>query len=388
MKSGRQIKPLPYPVYFWTVVALAAAGLLTSVYLAVSHYRVYTDIGYQSFCAISRAINCDTVSQSRYSIFLDVPVPVWGIIGYTFFLLFLPFAWKHRDEKSRIWTILFCISLGFSAYSVVLALISSLIIHSYCVMCVVSYAISFMLLFYTYLIRKRYGLQGLASNLRRDLACLRETKRQSLALFVPFCLVLVLIFIFFPVYWSFNHQVFSADIPHGMTADGHPWIGAETPKLEIIVFADYMCFQCKKMHFYLRQILAEYPDRIRVIHRHFPMDHKVNPLLKAPEHIGAGRLAMLAIYAATRDRFWQMNDALFKIARTNFEIDMHKLAGDVGLAEEELSQAFRRRKVRYRLKKDILEGIKMGVRGTPSFVIDGQVYQGQIPPEILKKALE
>ena len=68
------------------------AGLVDSVYLSISHYRVYTDIGYKSFCAISRTINCDTVSQSPFSIFLDVPVPVWGIIGYTFFLLLVAFA--------------------------------------------------------------------------------------------------------------------------------------------------------------------------------------------------------------------------------------------------------------------------------------------------------
>jgi protein-disulfide isomerase/uncharacterized membrane protein len=370
------------------VVVLALAGVLTCVYLAASHYRVYTDIGYKSFCAISRSINCDTVSQSPYSIFFGVPVPLWGIIGYTFFLLFLPIAWKHRHEKRPIWTILFIVSLGFSAYSVVLALISSLIIHSYCVMCILSYAISFLLLYCTYLIRKRYGAQGLAVNLKRDLICLREAKRQSLVLFLPFSLAVILIIIFFPVYWSFDHQVFSADIPHGMTADGYPWMGAENPKLEIVVFSDYQCFQCKKMHFYLRQILDQYPDRIRLIHRHFPMDHKVNPLLKTPEHIGSGKLAMLAIAAAIENRFWQMNDTLFKIARSNPEIDIKTLARDVGLDEQKLSRTFRRRKVRFRLRKDILDGIKLGVRGTPSFVIDGKVYQGKIPPEILKGALE
>jgi uncharacterized membrane protein/predicted DsbA family dithiol-disulfide isomerase len=370
------------------VVLLALSGVLTSVYLAVSHYRVYADIGYKSFCAISRSINCDTVSQSPYSIFLGVPVPVWGIIGYTFFLLFLPIAWKHRDEKRPIWTILFIVSLGFSAYSVVLALISSLIIHSYCVMCILSYAISFMLLFFTYLIRKRYGLQGLAGNLKRDLSCLRNDKRQCLALFVPFSLALTGILFFFPVYWSFDHQVFSAKIPHGMTAEGHPWIGAVNPKLEITAFSDYRCFQCKKMHFYLRQILAEYPERIKVIHRHFPMDHKVNPLLKAPEHIGSGNLAMLAISAAIENRFWQMNDILYRVAWENPEIDVKKLARDVGLDEQKLTRTFLRRKVHYRLKKDILDGIKMGVRGTPTFVIDGKIYQGQIPPQILKSALE
>jgi len=72
----------------------------------------------------------------------------------------------------------------------------------------------------------------------------------------------------------------------------------------------------------------------------------------------------------------------------NPEIDIKKLARDVGLDEKNLTRAFYKRKVRYRLKKDILDGVKMGIRGTPSFVIDGEVYQGQIPPEILKWVLE
>ena len=388
MKTKRQIEPLPFSVYFWTVAALAIAGLLDSVYLAVSHYRVYTDIGYQSFCAISRSINCDTVSQSPFSIFIDVPVPVWGIIGYTFFLLFLPITWKYKAEKKPVWTLLFSISLLFSAYSVVLALISSLLIHSYCAMCILSYAISFMLLFYTYLIRKLYGIKGFADNLKRDITCLWEDKKRGIALFVPFALGIILVLIYFPVYWSFDAPVFSADIPHGITEDGHPWIGAENPKLEIIEFADYQCFQCNKMHFFLRQALAKYPERIRVVHRHFPMDHEINPLVKSPVHIGSAKLAMLSIYAATQKRFWQMNDILFSIARVKPEIDIQALAKQVGLDERKLSRSFHNRKIRYKLKKDILDGIKMGVRGTPSFVIDGKVYQGQIPPEILKRALD
>ena len=72
LKKVRPIQPLAYAYYFWPVVGLVIAGLLDSIYLSVSHHRVYTDIGYKSFCAISRAINCDTVSQSRYSIFLDL----------------------------------------------------------------------------------------------------------------------------------------------------------------------------------------------------------------------------------------------------------------------------------------------------------------------------
>lgn len=74
----KEIIPLPFSFYGLPVILLSLFGLVDSAYLAVSHYRNYMDIGYASFCAISRAINCDTVSQSPYAIFLGVPVASWG----------------------------------------------------------------------------------------------------------------------------------------------------------------------------------------------------------------------------------------------------------------------------------------------------------------------
>ena len=143
MHIVRNIKPLPFPVYFFSVVAFAVVGLLASGYLSISHYRVYTDIGYKSFCAVSRAINCDTVSQSPFSIFLDVPVPVWGVIGYILILILLIKAWEYRQGKKYVWPTVVLISLIYSACSIVLALISTIIIKSYCVICILTYAVNF-----------------------------------------------------------------------------------------------------------------------------------------------------------------------------------------------------------------------------------------------------
>ena len=157
MTRNKTIKPLPYPVYFWTVAALALASLANAVYLSVSHFRVYTDMGYRSFCAVSRAINCDTVSQSPFSIFLGVPVPVWGVLAYTLFGVLLAFVRQPLADKSRIWPTLFLISLGFSVYSVVLALISSVYIHSYCIMCIAGYALNFSLLYLSWLVHRRFS---------------------------------------------------------------------------------------------------------------------------------------------------------------------------------------------------------------------------------------
>jgi uncharacterized membrane protein len=90
---NNQAKPLPFKFYFLPIFLITLIGLADAIYLSISHYRVYMDMGYQSFCAISQALNCDTVSQSLYSILFNVPVPVWGVFGYAFFLILLTFAW-------------------------------------------------------------------------------------------------------------------------------------------------------------------------------------------------------------------------------------------------------------------------------------------------------
>ncbi len=388
MKKNKQIIPFPFPVYFWTVAFLAFSGLADSLYLSISHYRVYTDIAYESFCAISRSINCDTVSQSPYSISIGLPVPVWGIIGYAFFMLLLPFAWSKEAQKQRLWRILFCIALAFSIYSIILAYISTFYIHSYCMMCIVSFGINFLLLYYTWMVRRRFDKSGIIKGVILDIGFLREKKKKTIPIFLSTLCVIIFLLISFPSYWKYSPPVLSKSVLSGITDFGHPWIGAENPEIEITEFSDYQCFQCKKMHFFLRKLIDKNPDKIRLIHRHFPMDHKYNPIVKEKFHVGSGTMAVFAEYAQTRGKFWKMNDELFAIAGSSNVINIKELAEKVGLDYRALSQSPKNRVIRYKVKHDIAIGMNLGIKGTPGYVIGGTVYFGHIPSEILSRVLD
>ena len=187
--------------------------------------------------------------------------------------------------------------------------------------------------------------------------------------------------------WMFDPPVSTSNLNSGTTKDGHPWIGAENPKLVITEYTDYQCFQCRKMHFFLRQLITEYPDKIRLIHRHFPMDHSVNPIVKEPFHIGSGKMALMAIHAATRNKFWQMNDLLFELAAKSDVISVRKLAARLEMDPEAMVHSVNDRSARMLLQQDILSGLKLQIIGTPTYVIDENVYLAQIPPEIIKAAL-
>ena len=385
--QNKKINPLPYPVYFSGILFLAFAGLAISIYLSISHYRVYVDIGYKSFCAISRAINCDTVSQSPYAIFAGVPLPVWGCLAYGFFI-FLLIVQFRTGSRTRIWPVLFLLTFLFSSHSIALALISTIYIKSYCLMCILDYAVNFALLFMIWIIRKRFGTESLFRGVMKDWSFVSDRKialSTGLAVVLGMALALA---VFFPAYWTYSMPALNETTKTGVTKDGFPWIGSENPQIIIEEFTDYKCFQCKKMHFFLRQLINQYPDKIQLIHRHFPMDHFVNPLVKEPYHEGSGALALLSIYAKEKNRFWEFNDMLFETVAHKTQFETKEFAAEFGFDPQAFAMSLNSQESRSALNRDIIDGLKLGITGTPAYQIDGHVYQGYIPPEVIKQIMD
>ena len=388
MLSPQTRKRYPYKIYFIIVLAIALMGLLDSIYLAISHYRNYADLTYQSFCAISRSFNCDTVSQSPYAILFGVPVPVWGIMGYALFLFLQILFWFQNAQHKRGWALLLLLSLTFSFYSLILAFISSYYIHSYCIMCILSYAVNLALLFYSWIICRRFGDESFISAVGHDFRYLIDFWKISLPSMFFFIVVSAVLMGFFPPYWQLKPPPLSPDVTTGATEDGYPWIGAENPELTIMEFSDYQCFQCRKMHYFLRRLISAHSTEIRLIHRHFPMDDRYNPLVRTQFHVGSGKMAIISLYAQFKNQFWKVSDFLFNIGGEKQDFNTEAISKLMNVSSGELVAAMKSKVLRLKLKHDIAMGLEYGISGTPSFVIDNKVYLGQIPADLLEKYLQ
>jgi uncharacterized membrane protein/protein-disulfide isomerase len=383
-----RVQPLPYGVYLGALMALCAAGLALSVYLAFSHYRVHTDFGFQSFCALTKAINCDTVSQSPYAVFGRLPVAVWGAAGYAFFLILLTLRALAEGDQQRVWTLSLVTASVFSLASLFFAAVSSFGVGSYCLLCIATYAVNFLLLYFTWITRQRLGTERLRPAFIQDLLFLNLKRRFSLPLLAAFSAAMLATLLFFPPYWKLTLPQTSLPVPTGLTEDGHPWIGAEKPVVEIVEFTDYLCFQCRKMHYYLREIVARHPGKIRLIHRNYPMDHEFNPIVTEPFHVGSGRMALLAVHAALNGKFLEVNDLFFEKAASGEAIALADIARATGIDPREWQQALSHEPYRRHLLLDIRYGMKLRIMGTPGYLINGKVYEGGLPPEVLKSMME
>lgn len=375
-------------VYFLTILMLCITGLAVSAYLSFSHYRVYTDIGYKSFCAISKAINCDTVSQSSYSIFMGIPVPIWGVAGYVFMLITILFSLNIKEKKMRLLSTLVLTAFIFSLISLYLGIISAVKIHSYCIMCIVTYAVNFTLLYMFWLVKRRFENNNFIESLKLDFIFWKTVKTKALCAYLAFTIVSLAAAFFLPRYWRFSFSRNTVQLNTGVTEDGSPWIGAEHPELTIVEYSDYMCFQCRKMHFFLRNLMDRYPEKIRVVHKHFPMDKRFDPVLKENLHPGSGILSLIAIYAATRNKFWKVDDFLYHYNMSNHAIYLRQIAEKTGLDLNLLKTGIHQPEIIQKLRRDIISGLKKNITGTPSYIINGKVYTGQIPAEILSSIIK
>jgi uncharacterized membrane protein/protein-disulfide isomerase len=387
-KSKKTIQPLPFIVYTTTFLTATVLGIVVTLYLAYSHYRVYSDIGYKSFCAISRAINCDTVSQSAYAHLLGVPVAVWGAVGYFLVLVFFLLGCRSQNRPQRMWAILQILAFLFCVFDLYLAWISTYRIGSYCIMCILTYGVNFTILYFAWLIRRRFNKGSLIQCLRADIDTLRRQAPSTILLGTLFITMVVSVVALYPAYWQYSLPSAEVSVHTGVDTDGRPWIGAQHPTLVIEEYSDYLCFQCAKMHSYLRELVMRYPDKLRLVHYHFPMDKAYNPLVQDAFHKGSGRMALLALYAEKHNRFWKMNDLLFENGRRHTPVSLRKLSAALKLDFPDMARAHKDPELLRRLWQDIRSGLKYHITATPSFVIDGVVYQGVIPADVLKRIID
>lgn len=150
----------------------------------------------------------------------------------------------------------------------------------------------------------------------------------------------------------------------------------------IVEFSDFQCPFCQRFHPTLKQILENYPDQVKLVYKHFPLDQihsEARPSAEASE----------CVYEQKgNDGFWQFADGLFE-NQSRLGLDLYKeLAIDLSLDMNKFEDCFIQRKYKDQVESDYQEGIKIGVRGTPGSFVNGVLVSGAVPYETLKAAVE
>ena len=149
-----------------------------------------------------------------------------------------------------------------------------------------------------------------------------------------------------------------------------PSIGPEDAPVTIVEFSDFECVYCAREFPKIKQLLNDYPGKIRVVFKHYPLKfHKKARLAHAA--------AELVFRLKGNDAFWKMHDMIFANPK-NLEVsDLRGYAETLGLDLAEFDKLFDNQKqIDNMTKTDYVEAGRCKVTGTPTVMINGLKLAG------------
>lgn len=167
-------------------------------------------------------------------------------------------------------------------------------------------------------------------------------------------------------------------------ADSHRLSTAADGKVTVVEFLDFECESCLAAYPEVEKLRAEYGDRITYVVRYFP----------TPSHPNAYNAAHAAEAAARQGKFEAMYKKLFDTATVwghqqqrqtaVFEGYARELGLDLARFKTDVASA----EVEARVKADATDGETLGVRGTPTFFINGTQFTDRPTYDGLKAAID
>jgi protein-disulfide isomerase len=124
--------------------------------------------------------------------------------------------------------------------------------------------------------------------------------------------------------------------------------------------------------------MAEYPGKVRLVFKDLPL----------PFHEGALPAAEAARCAGEHGRFWEYHDLLFVAQPAFSKPDLLGYAARLGLPAESFASCLESGRHREAVKADAAEARAAGVRGTPTFFVNGKRLVGAQPFEAFQQAIQ
>ena len=155
--------------------------------------------------------------------------------------------------------------------------------------------------------------------------------------------------------------------------------GPATATVTLVQYGDYECPYTRQSTTVVRAIQQQLGDQLRFVYRNFPLTEI---------HPHALHAALAAEAAAAQGKFWEMHDYIFHHQHTLEDADLEQFAEVVGLDMQQFAHDMAERSYMSRIEEDLQSGIRSGVRGTPTFFINGVLYPGSWEKEALLVALE
>lgn len=147
-----------------------------------------------------------------------------------------------------------------------------------------------------------------------------------------------------------------------IATDDQPVKGGAAAPVTIVEFTDYQCPSCAQVQPVLDRLVADYGGRVRLVVRDYPLS----------QHAEAFKAAEAAEAAREQGKYWEYTAKLFGNQSSLGVESLKRYATELGLNRAKFDAALDGAKFAEQVRRDLLDGEKVGVNGTPSLFVNGR----------------
>ncbi len=370
---------------FYVLSALAAAGIYVSQELVQTHLQtIVLGAGDSGLCGALGS--CAKAAESAYATIGTLPIASLGMAWYAVVLIIAGLIRFGGDKVRGAREVLFVGALLGVLYSVFLAVVSLTVLGSICFFCACLYAVNIGLFVAAWRMLPdgpKAALAGLPGLLGKN------------ATWITVGAMVVAVLVTQGMYAQ-AHATLKQRLAEVRAAQrGEPahfeietagtrGKGPADAPVVLVEYSDFECPYCKRLADSLDELAKREPALVRIHFKHFPMDTACNDTMERPLHDQACNAAIAAVCAERQGKLWPMHDLLFTNARKLSRDAYLEFAAQIGVDVETFRACLDDPSALQRVKDDIAEGAKMGIRGTPTFFVNGWRHEGTRDPDKLQ----
>lgn len=173
-----------------------------------------------------------------------------------------------------------------------------------------------------------------------------------------------------------------------VSEDDDAVMGNKDAKVTIVEFSDYECPFCKRHQTQVwPKIKEKYIDtgKVKYVFRDFPL------AFHEPIATQEALAAECAGDMGGDEMYYKYHDELFATTKSNKGLEqsqLYEIAADLALDAAEFKECLDTEKFKAEVEKDMADGAKYGVTGTPGFFINGWFIKGAYPFSEFEKFIE
>jgi protein-disulfide isomerase len=155
--------------------------------------------------------------------------------------------------------------------------------------------------------------------------------------------------------------------------DDEPSIGNQFAKITVIEFSDFECHYCSKSQAVSSELREKYKKQIYWVFKDFPLQEIHEDAFQA--HISAN-----CVKEIQPEKYWIYFRTLFENYRSLEKENLTAYIKESEIDQDKWKACMEnpqmRKKITYEIQADIKEGKNLGIKGTPTFIINGNLIVG------------